>query len=144
MPEDLQQLADLVNLGPHQAAVEVDDEKGTTLRFVVHRPTIREQLRIGVQSASLLETPATVKGEGQVQAGMKPSVEPIYENLAVAVATLNTVVDYRPAGINKDVSEWTDMVLLWNLYTAFGEHLDSFRGPVSPESGGDSGPTPAA
>jgi hypothetical protein len=138
--ENAQQVADRVNLGPHQTTLTVEDESGNPLRFVVHRPTMRDQLRIGVATANLISTPTTVK-DGETQVGGIADVPTLYAGLAEAVATLNVVVDLRPAGVSAEVGEWLDATLTWNLFAAYGEWLDSFRQPVSPASGSDS-PTP--
>jgi hypothetical protein len=138
-----QETADQINLGAHQVVLKAEDENGAVLKFVVHRPNMREQIRIGVAAAALTATETTAK-DGEATVGQPQTLSPVYQNLAAAIATLNVVVDMRPAGTPTDAGEWLDETLTWNVYQAFGAWLDSFRQPVSPAGGGDSGtPEPA-
>jgi hypothetical protein len=137
--EDLQQLADTVTLGAHQHLIEPEDENGKVQKFIVHRPTMRDQLKIGMAMAAFLTVPTTAK-DGEAEVGGQPTnIAPIFAQLAEAVATLSVVLDLRPADLPKDVADWTDTTLVWNAFTAFGAWLDNFRGPVLPGSGTDSG-----
>lgn len=144
MPDETpQQIADRVNLGPHQTTLEAGDENSQIQRFVVHRPTMRDQLKIGVAMAELTSI-KTIAKEGVTQLGQTVPVADLFLYLAEAVATLNTVVDMRPAGLPADVGEWLDTTLVQNLFTAYGEWLDHFRKPVPAAVGADSGtPEPA-
>lgn len=130
MPQPTEQtIADQVNLGPHEKELIAEDETGTPQRFIVHRPTMRDQLKIGVATAALTATPSAVP------------VGDIILQLAEAVATLNTVIDKRPATLPANVEEWTDMTLVGNLFTAFGEWLNNFLGNLLPDGGADRRPT---
>lgn len=141
--ETPQQIADRINIGPHQSVVMAEDESGNLLRFVVHRPTMRDQLRIGVSMGQLTSTPTTTK-DGVTQIGSPVHVADLFTYLAEAIATLNTVVDMRPAGLSADVGDWTDTTLVQNLFQAYGEWLDHFRKSVPPASGAGSGTTQPA
>lgn len=144
MPEEsVQQVADRVNLGPHQHLIEAQDETGQTQKFVVHRPTMREQVKIAVETAALLSTPTAAK-DGDVSASAPQPVSPVFQGLAEAIATLNTVVDMRPAGVPADAGEWRDDTLTWNVFAAYGAWLDAFRGQLQPAGGANSGATEPA
>lgn len=139
MPElTPQSLANTINLGPHQTVLEAEDERGDIQRFVVHRPTLRDQLKIGVNTAQLVSYPTTSKG-GDVTPGTVAPVANAYAILADAVATLSVVIDDRPALLPADVGEWIDDTLIANLYSAFGVWLEGFRVGVLREIGTDSG-----
>jgi hypothetical protein len=142
--ENIQQLADRVNLGPHQHLIEAQDETGQVQKFVVHRPTLREQVKIAVETSSLTALPTTAK-DGEVTVGATQIIAPVFLGLAEAIATLNTVVEMRPPGIPADVGEWRDDTLTWNVYSAYLEWVDYFRSRLQPAGGTDSStPEPAA
>jgi hypothetical protein len=137
--EELHQIADQINLGPHQHPIDAADETGQIQQFVVHRPTIGDGIKISVNAALYL-TAATLGTDAGAVAGHAVAVSEEIQNTAEAVATLNQVIDMRPAGIAADVRTWVDETLVGNLWNAFLEWRNSFRLHVSAPGVPDSSP----
>jgi hypothetical protein len=112
----VQEVANRVNMGAHQKEVIATDETGAEHAFIVHRPTMKEEIRLGVLYSQL-------KGEG-----IDPvPIDDAHDNLAFMVATVNTVVDEGPATVPDDAGEWRDTDLLVSLFAGYTNWRDSFR-----------------
>lgn len=130
MSDDLQNIANRVNLGAHQTVIVAEDEEGRSGRWVVHRPTMRDELKIAVDYAQF-KTP---------EDGLSPvQIDVTYDNLAYMCATLNTVIDMRPDWFPKDAADCFDITLVGTLFEKYCEWKDCFRRRVSGEQGEDRG-----
>ncbi len=119
--EKLQDLANRINLGPHQTVVTATDEQGREGRWVVHRPTLREEIRVGVDY-SRLKTAAGAAGP--------VDIDPVRDDMAFMVATLGVVVELRPEWFPQDVGETRDVNLVCELFEKYAAWKDSFRRPM--------------
>lgn len=126
---ELQEIANRVNLGKHQTLIIAEDEEGRTGRWVVHRPNMRDELRIGVLY-SQSKTPDDTNNPIEI--------DDMRDNLAFIIATLNVVVDLRPDWFPKDAGECFDARLVSDLFDKYCEWKNSFRRHVSGEPGEDS------
>lgn len=133
MEYQTQQIADKVTLGPHQFEATATDEDGRTGRWVFHRPTINEQIRIAVLKEQM-KTPPT-KGMDGSPLSAPVELGTIHENVAYMVAAFNVVCDMRPSWFPKDFGECHDTDLLIELWGQFEKWQYSFRRNV-PEDGG--------
>lgn len=133
--ETLQPLADRVNLGAHEHLITATDEQGRTGRWVVCRPTMGQEIKVGVDY-SRLRTP---------EGGAEPvDIEPMRDNLAFMVATLKHVIVQRPEWFAADPGECRDDALVCELFEKYAAWKDSFRRRVSDEPTADSRPAEPA
>ena len=110
-------LGDSVSLGSQdewQFDFEHGKYRGT---FVMHRPTIKERLTIGVVEANLL---------GNTN---RDAVDVVTRNIAHMVSTFKHVVDECPDWF--DLESLTDYSVLEALYLKFMEKMSPFREGLS-------------
>lgn len=119
-----QEVANRVNVGAHQKDLTVTDETDTKQAFVVHRPTMKEEIRIGLLYSRL-----------KAADGDPVPIDDAHDSIAFMVATVNTVVDEGPDHLPSDAGEWRDATLLMNLFVGYTNWRDSFRRPVSEAEG---------
>lgn len=125
----LQEIANKLNLGKHQKLISATDEEGREGKWIVHRPNMRDEIRIGVLYAQF----RTADNEDHPL-----EIDDMRDNLSFMVATLSVVVDMRPDWFPKDVGECLDSELIVELFTRYCEWKECFRRPVSGELREDS------
>lgn len=84
-------------------------------RFIVHRPSAMEQMRMGVIKSQLL-------------GGVLP-VDMMTDNLATIISSLDVVIDEKPDWFNP-YSEGLDYEILESVYLEYTEWYNSFRDKV--------------
>ncbi len=109
---------DLVNT--HTFAIDVTVPSGENFKgtFVVHRPTIGERIRIGVQ-------------EGRELQGLA-NVDFLTSNLAHILSTLELVIDTYPNWWKP--RDLMDMEVLQAVYQKYVDYLQEFQGGSKQES----------
>jgi hypothetical protein len=125
----LQDIANKVNLGKHQHLISATDEEGRLGRWIVHRPNMKDEIKIGVLYSQLRTADNDVH---------PLEIEGMRDNLSFMVATLTVVVDMRPDWFPSDVGECLDSELVVELFTKYCEWKECFRRPVSGELREDS------
>lgn len=83
--------------------------------FVFHYPSLFDQMQIGVAKARML-------------AGVPmQSVDPLTDNIAHMVATLNVVLDSAPDWFKVDELDYDDYEMLDEVYETYASWRESFR-----------------